>query len=820
LQDELTTRRGELQDLEDSFRVEQQRGGNQEKAGQRDEAISEAMRTQVKSILQDRIPVMADIPEEEEGGAASQGGPKAAEDTGGAKREHYTVLVSYISFNQDGRLDDFKACFRIDKEITVRQLHDDACKYWGCSPKSFGLCKVEGADDVKSLMLNDNGEIDKEKMDTKVQYNQVLSLLEESHLHLIRHESLEQFKIARKKKMEEDAKKGSDPAKAPEAAAEKGTLKTLKGAEGGVVASEKVDEPFVEALKPWPGIYELLKTKRHTHDRKPRIIKFRDVVLYGLLGILSIYCIALRNETSWFIATEGVLENLVRGKVGQTSDPMGAVVDFDNIRSVQDVWTWLGGSFHYQLFNNASSMRTYYTPVGFVRLRQQKAAMRKECIRSGLPSHVKRQCYDVHVTEEAQDKTDLIFPPGVFLNFSDENNGRMHWPDPTLWNPSPAGESIQYGWMQRGYGASGYMIDYMLNEDNITVAGDTFLADLDKLRELWFSTETRMLAVELMLANYHVRAHVTMSFLIEISPSGGVGVSNTIIPFHMKDTAADAAARTIDWLRAFIVIPYIFIIKVYFETKRKVGRGKTGLGYVFSFSGFNDASIVAVFFALMYIRNLAGPPPANEMQSFFSYRRTGVLDRRLFTTESFLFLLIMVKFASLMRIFPPIFRFWKMFAFSIKMFIYLSMLFMPVLLGVVVLANAIWNPYLLQVSTWTETLVLVLNSIRQGLPVEELYKKDRDWTIPFMLYFFFSLSGFFLHSFLAVSVHSYFEVELLEGDVLGDDGWSVDQWMDWMLIGKVYQILTGREPGSCQRDDVGEDEDDDEDDEDDDDGGD
>merc|ERR1719310_1321695 len=122
----------------------------------------------------------------------------------------------------------------------------------------------------------------------------------------------------------------------------------------------------------------------------------------------------------------------------------------------------MGGSFHYQIFNENSSLREFYTPMGVMRLRQQKAG-EKKCDREDLPYYVQQTCYHIHVNAETQDKSDLVYKEGYFVNVSQTGFGRLHWPDPTLWSAATDHVEELEGSMQAGYDASGYKVDYTLD---------------------------------------------------------------------------------------------------------------------------------------------------------------------------------------------------------------------------------------------------------------------------------------------------------------------------------------------------------------------
>merc|ERR1740130_1378603 len=97
-------------------------------------------------MLQDRIPILKEDNQETEELLAVQdhGGEQQEEAAGGKDKVHDSVLVSYINYPSEGKAEDYKVSYRIDRSTTVQELHKDACSYWGCSPHDFVLCKTDG----------------------------------------------------------------------------------------------------------------------------------------------------------------------------------------------------------------------------------------------------------------------------------------------------------------------------------------------------------------------------------------------------------------------------------------------------------------------------------------------------------------------------------------------------------------------------------------------------------------------------------------------------------------------------------------------------
>merc|ERR1740121_848050 len=77
-------------------------------------------------------------------------------------------------------------------------------------------------------------------------------------------------------------------------------------------------------------------------------------------------------------------------------------------------------------------------------------------------------------------------------------------------------------------------------------------------------------------------------------------------------------------------------------------------------------------------------------------------------------------------------------------------------------------------------------AIRAALDVQILEEKNPFWAVPFIIYFFLTCTAFVLHMFLAITVHAYFEVDLLEGLDLKAPSWTWDQWKAWALWSFIY----------------------------------
>jgi len=781
LKNEYEQRKVELEGVKEDLRTQTKKQKEANKASEGGEAnkaqaISLFMQSEAQTFLRKCIPAMAEIEEEEEDD--NQGPQQTKKDAAGDEKSdkwHETVLVSYV--NVGDKTEEFKVSYRIDKGTTVEQLHKDACAYWGCSGKEYELRKIK------------EGKLTPYGPEEKIW--KICGPEERSQLHLIKNEDCRRDQdIVKKLNLSVFS---SDK---PKADADNAEVKSIKRAR---VELDDMEEPFVAPFKQWPGIYWLLKSRyRIRPSRHQRVIKCRDLVIYGLLALLSALIIQYRSATMFYWMREGAYEALSKN-VAEPHRP-----DFETIVVYEDIWTWLGGPFHRQVFDNTSMLYEFYEPVGRVRLRQQKSK-KVPCLRPKAQLVVSQPCYAPDVSYENQLKDEQIINTEFWI--SPNSDGRFAVPNPLVYMSAPASTRPLPGLVENTYDGGGYMVDYDL-AGNKTSASSAFLQDLPIFKKYWLSPTTRMFIVELTLANYHMGGYVFCVFLIELAPSGAIQTSSTFTPFHIGKTSGDNMADNLDWIRLILVVGYCLVIKVYVEIKHKHGSNTSGLRYVLSLNGFVDMSIVAIFVTIFWGRIQFEAPfpvvrtggnstsPEASSVAFRSHSRDAFRFEQLGLCEAIFFFLICLRFATLMRVSQTVFEYWKMFSSSLRMFAYFCLMFFPILLGCVFLAHAIWSPYFYQFSTPVECIVTLLLFIRGDLDVMALNERVRIWTLIFVAYFFIVIISFFMNGFLAITTHAYFNTQLLYGKFDDAKVWSRDQWIDWATwtpVKKAFSIT----PGIC-----------------------
>jgi len=785
--DELKERSSQLNLIKEDHKFEKKKA---QKASQYDatqktaEAESHFMNDEVRRFLQERIPSLApqDTPAAVDQGVAEV---EMAQGEDPSKNLHDTVLVSYVNFSGEKKDDDYKVSYRIDSTITVGDLLKDACNYWGCSRHDYTLCKIEN-DEPKDLSGY---------MEQFLQEDQILSPQESSHLHLVRQSDVEQFKVNQSLRQ----RKGPEAEDLPD---EGKKLMTLKHGLGHATA-EHVTEAFVEALKPWSGVYKMLKKRRRKHDTQKWLrSRLAEFVVFGIMLIFSLSCFFLRSELESYLLRLGVQNAFVEGLPGETTT--GVFINMKDVNTVALAEQYLAGCFDYQLFNPQSTLRKFYTPVGDLRFRVQKAADRT-CMRPDMPPATARECRNVEVSSNFpftgyQKVEELDFDADVLPLLSQLN--AMSSGSPIIWRTSTIATDEIWGIIGALYSSAGYQFWFPINPvdlSNVT----TKMGEIAWLWPEWLTSNARFLAVEFTLANYNAGGYVSCALVLEIAPSGASNMNAVLYPFHLAKTSGDLTADVLDIFRWIIIVGYFSLYKVWRSCEDCTAAGNSGLRYVLSLAGLLDAAIVALFIGIQYGRvnkqKPVEPMSSSNSQNFVSYSRWAAWEEMQIIGEAVLLLLLILRYTMLLRFFPSVYRFFILFGKSVRVSLYYLLIFVPIALSTIFFANTLYSPYVEGYSTWVKSLMSFVSALQNVVDIDVLFNASPAWTFAYALYCYLVLFCFLVNGFLAITAYAYFEVELTEHSDPKYYRWSRDQWLDWALIGPIYRRLTGKEPGSSQK---------------------
>eukprot|EP00971_Amphidinium_carterae_P140684 2788174-Amphidinium_carterae.1 len=211
-----------------------------------EEAVADFIKTDVTKLLKERIPLMAELEEDEDEDEAPLIEKKEQQEEPYNKNTHNSVLVLYHVWSAqstENRDTEFYVTYRIDRNTTIEGLHADACKYWGCSTQEYCLCRGS----TYSLLQDKSS-------DTRVQDHDILPPNEMAMLHLVKRQDWSSWMQMMK---EEDKRKkiekpGEQTASAP--TADQANKTASKAATDGNARME----PWLNSFKEWPGLHYLL----------------------------------------------------------------------------------------------------------------------------------------------------------------------------------------------------------------------------------------------------------------------------------------------------------------------------------------------------------------------------------------------------------------------------------------------------------------------------------------------------------------------------------------------------------------------------------
>lgn len=796
LQSELDQRQRDLEGLEADLRSARDRKVG--RTGKKDEAQETAMREQVFLALQRRIPLLNENVDREGEHDNQFGITEQEEDTGTTERLHDTVLIAYVYITQpkDAKSsDEFLATYRIGPDTTVDSLLRDACEYWGCLPHEFGLYPIEDPD-ADNRNRRDSTPEDKAKKPEPLPGHQTvqqyLPKAKRSQLFLRAHKDVEPY--SKKTKADKDKQKADDSKDRKE---DETRLTSLASG----APRETTKTWFVEALRHWPGVYHPVKERTQDQMRHRAGIKFRNLCIYFFLTLLCSIAIYIRAQPAANLMVSGIQHTMGTGVPGETSN--GLVQNFFEIKHYDEIWDWAGGTFHYQLFNSNSAMRGFYTPLAFLRIRQQKAAsVAGGCVRP-LPVTNNGGCYYAHVKSHSQQQREPLIPPVEYQYIIDAAGfpGRSEANSFLEWHENSGFCSEFYGRVQATYDGSGYSLDFSLAPENLTHSGQSFEAHIPFLREWWVDSQTRMLQFELILANYNLDdGYASVSFMVEMGPSGTVIPLAEVRPLWIRDVAWSALALWCDIFKAIIVFGYTNLVGFYFETYRTASKGRKCLGFVISFPGLLDALVTALFIGIMAMRGNYGPPEPTKLATFYSYSHDALIYHSLKLADATLLLLVVIRWTTFLKVVIGIYRFWRTFSASSRMFLFNLLIVVPFLLGMAFVGNALFSDNSSHFATLSDSLSTVILSTQASVfDPHILQLKVPNFTLLYMVVYFVAVTVFFWNTFLAITAHSYFQVSLLENSNPGELTWNFDQWCDFILWPQVYAFLFKKEPGSSKR---------------------
>eukprot|EP00397_Hematodinium_sp_SG-2012_P009875 GEMP01009973.1.p1 GENE.GEMP01009973.1~~GEMP01009973.1.p1 ORF type:complete len:917 (+),score=186.38 GEMP01009973.1:90-2840(+) len=551
-------------------------------------------------------------------------------------------------------------------------------------------------------------------------------------------------------------------------------------------------ESMLDVLKPWPGVFHVF-TAQDIKDLHLLHICARDIFFYSVFLALTVTIFVLYEQEASFWLYDGV-----RPLFG----------DVSTIRRQSEMWSWFKNTLSPMLFDASSNMRTFYSPGGFLRIRQQRATTRvcprKEMVENEFePILNDVRCYKVGV-EQLDTRTLTIT--------------HAAWNDPTTgfditMMPMGGGISSATSYKSaatsastlgqvRSYADGGYFVAYDISDSNLASKRAKFDTSIDLL-PYWVDSSTRLIMAEFNLYSTSYERWISCSVLFEFPATSALVASVQVRPFAFLSDPTEniSAAMSIDYARLAIII-YILLINVPAEIRfmRNV-RKKPGWWYPLSLNGFLDAVLVTIFILCFSFRvggQLDRPSLAQDASDFRIYALT---YQSLFKLESILMLVTTFRLVSFFRISQHVFEYWQILSVTLVEYIRFSVVFVTILLGFITLAYTIWSPYHAEFRSFSESIFHILIFLRGELPLRGLLRTHEWWTIIFMSLFFAIIIFFFLNGFVAISCYVYWSQMLLHQKAKTDNAAFYKmqslatatrrEWAQWLLWEFVFDFITG-----------------------------
>eukprot|EP00747_Dinoflagellata_sp_TGD_P086668 gnl/TRDRNA2_/TRDRNA2_163372_c0_seq1.p1 gnl/TRDRNA2_/TRDRNA2_163372_c0~~gnl/TRDRNA2_/TRDRNA2_163372_c0_seq1.p1 ORF type:complete len:857 (-),score=202.73 gnl/TRDRNA2_/TRDRNA2_163372_c0_seq1:133-2703(-) len=791
LDSDLAQKREEVESLQRTLQLEQSKEADEARARQREKKNKqESQEDRIRDCLSEVLYTKT--------GGSKAGGKKGSYDLD-------TVLLSYIKPNDTMR---YNLTFRIDETTTIKQLREDACKYWAVSTADYILKTMANSKCQNEIKVKDcfkQGEIAQLRLETKHKENQEISEAERKAI---------QPKVKRRK------------------------AGGRRGAMDAVDAIGKFNSNYVNDMKKMGGVYMLLKLRDLKPSEHASKIKLRDIIIYTLLATFTfVSYVGRRQGNDGYWAMRGVEDQFLRRM--PYSDKPGTVPSFTDVRTRDEVWDWLQVSLPDIIWTNApGSLREFNELTGYVSIRVQNVKMpvdvgdfcgtSKEDAQKLVDKFGSTAvCYPTKITSETQgteenfrlrrswrylterDEKNLTIrgPTSPWSWFSAEHNAMPPTVEPKCdFNEECAGPNLVgtiHGFAQ-AYDASGYTVDYDMRapvDDAIY-----YKQDMQELRRVeWISLATRVVIISFATYNLQYEHWTANDFLFEMPPSGQIVPSYFIRPFKQDILTSDDdwGYMQMDVVRICITV-YIAVFVGANERKHKYKNHKGGYEYVLSLNGLTDFGMVlcvAVVFgmrialfsgkdgseAILYLEQTLD---ASRQIGFTSFSEKAQEYELIFCFEGICFLLNMFRMLSLLRLNHMVFLLWHTVGEALKAFSYFCCIFIPTFLGFVFLAHEIWGPYLKEFGTISSTILALFSWLSGGYSVDGIMEWNPQWALVFSLLFFFCNMFWLLNVFSMICVDAYYTVMLTASTPV--EKWNLSKWYTWTvptLCVNVIQVL-------------------------------
>lgn len=377
-------------------------------------------------------------------------------------------------------------------------------------------------------------------------------------------------------------------------------------------------------------------------------------------------------------------------------------------------------------------------------------------------------------------------------------DGRSNTVNPWKWlhqeaNSGDHAVSALTGSWQR-YDPSGYNLDYDLQYSNLTGLQDAYRADMFALRERgWFTNRTRSIIVSFVLYSSSYDMWAQSDFVLEMPVSTVVVPSMHIDVFRPSYKNAEHAQVTfyLDIIRLVLAF-FILIIQVWCEVSYcKTREESIWSGYLLTPLGLCDIAIgllmIFIFVVRQIIMGMVEDPKVFlttlilDDSPFQSNSSKAWLYRIQLAAEGPLFCCLLFRLMSFLRINRNIFILWTTLVEAVKIYFPLCLGLLPMALGLVVWAHALWHDSLRNFSNLPEALMSIVMAAHGDIDVDAMFHGHRSDRVLFGVVFFVMVWLILINGWIAVLVHVYQTVRVRAGYRPSDYAWKEKHYVAWAL---------------------------------------
>jgi len=705
-----------------------------------------------------------------------------------------TVIVTYVKPNDGIR---YNLPFRVDSETTLKNLIDDACKYWDVSEHDYILKTMGNSKCQNEILVRDcfkQGEIAQLRLERKKKDNTEIS-------------------EAERKAIQPKGKKG---------AARVGKTES-RYSELGVDNVIQSSNKYFKNLNQMGGTYFLLKVRDHRPSEHAGKIKLRDVIAYLLLVAVTItmyVTLRIGSESYWYTKSIEDMFMVSTPKPDPAPSEAQFVPAFSNVSTHQDIWDWIEITLPEVIWprNLNWSFDEFNTRPGYLSIRVKK-------VRTPNPAHQycenlealvnmlpEAACYPFLLDSDTEDRTDneALMRVWEWAKNASALSDKIRGPriiNPGQWRDADYNydfKDITSTWGNyQTYDGAGYSINYKVDYStgqNASMDQRQFYHDdMVQCKRLdWIPVKTtRAVIIDVLVYNSQYDLWLVVQLLFEMPPSGKVNALMHMVPFkpNICETNTELI-RTfyLDGLRVVIAL-YILVIVGGAEIHHKIKNRRAGMLYYCSLNGVCDVLIVACIIALCVIRRayLCGKSTEEHLTlldtsgyGFISYGSTALWYTTLLRLEGALFALTMVRMLSLLRLNRHVYVMWHIMSHALRNFLFVLCMFIPTMWGFVVAAHILWGHSHVEFSSKVASFTSMFYMLRGQLYIAEFLEWDVINAVIVYLLFYVVVSFFFMSTFAVVYIDAYYTIQLTSNQ--RGEPWDINGYVRWCLPGVILNI--------------------------------